>query len=186
MTDGELVDALIARDESALGELREKYGGKLKAIAFGILGDRETAEECVNDAYLAAWESIPPHEPREYLPAFLAKLVRAQAFNRVKAGRAAKRSAELTELTKELESCLPSPRSTETELDGRELMRAVSAFLKGVSDEKRTVFVRRYWYTESVQSIAKSCGMTQGKVKSMLFRVRNELRLYLKKEGYSL
>ena len=186
MTDGEIVAALLARDESALDELREKYGGKLCAIAFGILGDRETAEECVNDAYFAAWNAVPPHEPTEYLPAFLAKLVRSAAINRIKAGAAAKRSAEFTELSKELESCLPSPYSTETEVESRELMRAVSSFLRGISTEKRAVFVRRYWYMEPVKTIALNCGMTQSKVKSMLFRVRNELRQYLEKEGHLL
>lgn len=186
MNDGEIVDAFLERDESAIEMVREKYGAKLGAIAFGLLGDRGHAEECVNDAYLAAWSSIPPHEPREYLAAFLAKLVRANAIDRIRSGAAQKRCAELAELTKELESCIPAPLSTEQEVDGRELMRAVSAFLRGISEEKRAVFVRRYWYADSIEAIAKRGSMTRGKVKSILFRVRNELRLYLEKEGYSL
>lgn len=184
MDDGRIVELFLARDESALALAAEKYGSRLLALARNILGDPGEAEECLNDAWLEAWNRIPPHEPRDYLFPFLAKLVRAGALNRVKARSAEKRSAELVALTDELADMLPSARDTEGEVRARELSEAVSRWLRSVSEEKRRVFVRRYWYAEPLRQIAARYGMSEAKLKSLLLRARRELAKELTKEGY--
>ena len=186
MDDRRIVELIAARDEAGIAMLREKYGSRLTVIAKNICGDAETAEECVQDALLGAWNAIPPHDPGEYLFAFAAKIVRAAAVNRVKALGAQKRSAEFVELTRELESCIPDRNGAIEELEGAELSSAIGAFLRGKSELKRAVFVRRYWHADPLEDIAARYGITVGKVKSMLFRLRNELRIHLEKEGYHL
>ena len=184
MDDGRIVELFLARDESALALAAEKYGSRLLSLAQNILGDPGEAEECLNDAWLEAWQHIPPHEPRDYLFPFLAKLVRARALNRVKANAAEKRSAELVALTDELAELLRSPADTEGEVRARELSEAVSRWLRSVSEEKRRVFVRRYWYAEPLRQIADRYGMSEVKLKSLLWRTRRELAKQLMKEGY--
>ena len=186
MDDGRIVDLFLARDEQALAEARAKYGGRLFSLARNLLGDPETALECVSDALFEAWNRIPPHEPREYLFAFLAKLTRASALTRVRARSAAKRSAELVELTGELEALIPSPSDTESEAEARRLRSVMNAFLRSLPDKKRELFVRRYWYCESIEAIAAARGTSQSQVKSALFRIRKQLKAYLEKEGFSL
>lgn len=184
MDDARIVELFLRRDESALRAADEKYGARLRALAHRLLGDDGAAEECVNDAWLEAWKRIPPHEPRDYLFAFLAKIVRAGALNRLKAQAAEKRSAELVALTDELAGMLADAQDVERVVEGRALAESVSRFLAGVSDEKRQVFVRRYWYAEPLQQIAERCDMSVPKLKSMLWRVRRELEKHLKKEGF--
>ena len=168
MDDGMIVDMFIARDERAIDAVRLQYGARLLSAALRIVSDPADAEECVSDAYFTAWNRIPPHEPRAYLYPFLAKLAKASALNRVKAMGRDKRSAELTE----------------GEFESRELSRAISDFVRGLPDEKRAVFVLRYWHMYSVKQTANELGFSEGKVKSLLFRAREDLKKYLKKEGY--
>ena len=184
MDDVRIVELFLQRDETALALAAERYGPRLQAIARGLLGSDPDAEECVNDAWLEAWNRIPPHEPRDYLFAFLAKIVRAKALNRVKALQADKRSAELVSITDELAAMLRSDQDTEAAVEAKALTEAVNRFLRGVSEEKRRVFVHRYWYAESVQQIADRYGMSQPKVKSLLWRARRELAGHLEKEGF--
>ncbi len=184
MDDGRIVDLLLARDESALAAAGEKYGPRLLALAQNLLSDAADAEECLNDAWLEAWKRIPPHEPRDYLFPFLAKLVRARALNMLKARSAEKRSAELVSLTDELSEFLRSDRDTEGEAEARELSEAVSRWLRALPEEKRRVFVRRYWYAESLGQIAARYGMSEPKLKSLLWRARRELAKQLTKEGF--
>ncbi|MBO4418432.1 MAG: RNA polymerase sigma factor [Oscillospiraceae bacterium] len=186
MDDARIVDLFLAKDESALAYAGEKYGKRLLALARGILGDQGAAEECVNDAWLEAWNRIPPHEPRDYLFPFLAKIVRARALNCVKALSAEKRSAEIVALTDELAEILHSDQDTEAAVEARALSEAVSRWLWSVSEEKRQVFVRRYWYAEPLRQIAARYGMSEAKVKSLLLRTRQELAKQLTKEGYDL
>lgn len=184
MNDQLIVELYLARDEAAIGETSAQYGLKLKRIAASILGDAHAAEECVNDVYLRAWNSIPPNEPRQYLFAYLARITRQIALSRLKTAGALKRSALLTELTAEMEECLPFGADTADEAEARELSRLINAFLAMLSAEKRAVFLRRYWYFDSIAEIAKSFGFRESKVKTMLFRMREKLRAYLEKEGY--
>lgn len=180
MEDDEIVELFLARDETALGKTAEKYGKRLRTIALRVCGDMTAAEECENDTYLKAWDSIPPHEPRTYLFPFLAKITRCTALDRVKKDARSRAS----ELTSELENTLPSPNDVEGRLDGKLLSEAISRFLRTQSDEKRNIFLRRYWFMDSVSEIAKRYSISAGKVKTVLFRTRIALHEHLKKEGF--
>ena len=184
MDDGKIVDLFLARDESAVRLASEKYGARLRMLAQNICGDPHTAEECENDAYFGAWNSIPPHEPRDHLFPFLAKITRSSAIDSCRKLSRQKRSAVFLELSREMEECLPSTSDTESEADSILLSGIVSDFLRSLSEEKRGVFIRRYWYMDPISDICRRFSCSEGKVKSMLFRVRKELKAYLEKEGY--
>lgn len=182
--DSKIVDLYLDRDETAISHTSEKYCRALRHLANNVVNDEETSMECENDTYLKAWNSIPPHEPREYLFAFLAKIVRAVAINRLRSNVAQKRNAVVLELTTELENVVCSPENVQDEIDGQELSKLVSSFLRGVSDEKRQVFVRRYWHMQSISEISEALGIGEGKIKTILFRMRASLKEYLEKEGF--
>lgn len=184
MDDGSIVDMFLARDERAIDAVREKYGARLLSAALRIISDPSDAEECVSDAYFEAWNRIPPHEPRGYLYAFLAKLTKASALNRVKAMGRGKRSASFIELTRELESVIPSPSSTEGEFESKELSWAINEFIGKLPYQKRTVFLQRYWSMLPIKQIADDLGFSESKVKTLLHRTRNELKKHLAKEGF--
>ena len=186
MDDNRIVDLYLSRDEAAISQTSEKYGSSLRNIAYGIVEDLHTAEECENDTYMEAWNAIPPHEPRCYLFAFLARITRHIALDFCKSRNRLKRSAFICELSAELEQCIPAPDDTECRIDAMMLCEAINTFLATLSDEKRNIFMRRYWYMDSIAAISQCYGMSQSKVKSILFRSRNQLREYLDKEGYDL
>lgn len=186
LNDKEIVELFLNRDETALKYTKEKFGSRLKSLANNILQDPDTAEECENDTYFEAWNRIPPHEPRDYLFAFLARLIRHISLDVCRLRSRKKRNAFLTELTEEIEQCIPDPKDTETEIDGILLGEAISKFLRTLSKERQNVFLRRYFYFDSITSICNRFSLSQSKVKTMLFRCRKELREYLIKEGYKL
>ena len=179
MDDQQIIALLLARDEQGLQELEQKYGTKLKHLAMGILPE-EDALECVNDTYLAIWNGIPPKQP-EFLFAYSAKICRNLALNRVEWANAAKRKAVIVELSEELAQCIPD---TSVTMEQQELAQRISTFLKTLPVNKRNLFVRRYWYGESIKELATAFGYRESKVKSILFRLRNQLGKELKKEGY--
>lgn len=184
MTDPEIVELYLARDESAILHTANRYGARLRSLANGILEDTAAAEECENDTYLAAWNSIPPHEPHGYLFAYLARIARHNAIDRCRARSREKRGARLEELTAELMDCIPSQDHTEAYADAKELASAISSFLYTLPEGKRDLFLRRYWYCDSISALAKRTGWKESRVKTALYRIRNELRNHLKKEGY--
>ena len=184
LEDGKIVELFLSRDESAISEAAEKYGARLRALARGMVQSDETAEECENDTYWEAWCAIPPHEPRGYLYPFLARITRHLALNCCRSRKQLKRSAHIEELTVELQQCVPANR-TEDVVDAMALREALNGFLKMLTEEKRTVFLRRYWYLDDIAEIAFTCSMSESKVKTMLYRTRRALRTYLEKEGYS-
>lgn len=186
MDDSVIVDLYLQRDEVAICKTAGKYGNKLRMLAWGILRDQETAEECVNDTYLEAWNSIPPHEPRSYLFPFLARITRHISLNRCRDRDRLKRSAFVCELSAEMEQCIPSPDDLECRMDVIALSEAINGFLRMLDQERRNIFIRRYWYLDSVADIGKRFGVTQSKVKTTLFRCRMQLKEYLEKEGYIL
>ena len=186
LDDNRIVNLYLLRDETAISQTAEKYGNRLRNVAYGIVEDLNTAEECENDTYMEAWNSIPPHEPRNYLFAFLARITRHIALDFCKERSRLKRNAFICELSAELEQCIPAPDDTERSIDAIMLCEAINTFLATLTDEKRNIFMRRYWYMDSIASISRNYGLTQSKVKSMLFRSRNQLREYLEKEGYDL
>lgn len=186
MTDEQIVDLYFHREEAAILYTTEKYGARLRQIAQRITQDPSTAEECENDTYWEVWRRVPPAEPRDYFPAFLSRIVRNIAINRCMERECLKRKAYITELSAELEQCLPAKDDTEAALEGAELNRLISRFLRRQTKEKRVIFLHRYYYLDSVASIAKRFGFSESKIKTMLFRMRNDLRTYLMKEGYTL
>ena len=186
MDDAQIVELYMARDERAIEETTTQYGTKLNRISLNIVGNGSDAEECENDTYLAAWNLIPPHEPKAYLFAFLAKIIRNKSLNICKSRKTKKRSSVLVELTKEMEECIPSTNSIESNLSDDELGRIISSFLRSVKSEYCNVFLRRYWFADSIHDISERFDMSESKVKSMLFRTRNKMRDYLRKEGYRL
>lgn len=186
MKDSNIVDLYLARDEEAIVQSAKSYGKKIKSLAGRICNDETIAEECENDTYLRAWNSIPPHEPRTYLFSFLAKITRFLAIDRLKEMTSQKRNAEIVELSHEIESVIPSGQTVDSEFMGDELKRIINAFLRKLPEEKRNVFIRRYWFMESVAEISEKYSISEGKVKTILFRVRAELKKWLEKEGYSI
>jgi len=186
MEDAKIVQLYLQRDEEAIRFTAEKYGTRLQTVAERILDDRSSAEECVNDTYLAAWKSIPPHTPENYLFAFLARITRNAALDRLREGSRQKRSAQLVELTAEMAQCIPAAESVEGELDAKVLGGHISAFLRKQPEIRRNIFLRRYWYMDSVAEIAERFRLRESNVKSILMRTRNALRKYLEKEDYLL
>ena len=186
MEDSQIVDLYLARNESALTETAQKYGSLLRTISRRITEDEPIAEECENDTYLEAWNLIPPHEPRDYLSAFLSRIVRSLSINRCVERNRLKRKATVYTLSDELEECLSSGDDVARELEGKELAECVSRFLKEQSAEKRVIFLHRYYYCDKIAAIAARFETTSGKIKLVLFRMRKELCERLKKEGYTV
>ena len=186
MDDNRIVELYLLRDEAAIRQTAEKFGSRLRALSYGIVNDRQTAEECENDTYMEAWSSIPPHEPRSYLYAFLARIARHISLNCCRDRSPLKRSAFICELSAEMEQCIPAPDDVECRIDDMALSDAINGFLSKLDEEKRNIFVRRYWYLDSIADISKRFALTESKVKTTLFRLRNQLREHLEKEGYAL
>ena len=183
MDDQAIIGLYCDRSEQAISETAVKYGAYCFGIAFNILSNKEDSEESVNDTYLAAWNNIPPWRP-SVLSTFLGKLTRNISLNRWKSRRAYKRGGDQVTLAlEELEDCISTGESAEDTFEKKELVRAVSRFVADLGDTERRIFLRRYWYLEPIESIAASFGCSQGKVTSMLYRIRGKLRRFLEKEG---
>lgn len=183
MTDQTILDLFWQRSEDAIRNTAQKYGIYLTKIAMNILHSYEESEECVNDTYLSAWKQIPPDRPQKFLP-YLGRSTRCLALNRYDYLTAQKRNAEFTLLLTELEECLSRPDTVESQYENGELSTAISAFLRSLDSEKRNLFIRRYWFSDSITEIAGRFEISESKVKSTLFRVRKQLKKYLESEGY--
>ena len=182
LEDSRIIALFDARSEQAIAELDRKYGAAVKRTAANILCDRRDVEECVNDAYLGVWNSIPPQRPQA-LVSYVCRIARNLAVNRWHANTAKKRSANYELILDELEECLPSGADVETELEVRELTEAIDRFLAALSREDRFLFVRRYWYADPVSELAALTGGSANRVSVRLFRLREKLRKTLTKEG---
>ena len=183
MEDKKIIELFFARSERAIECVRERYGDLCRHIASNMLSDPEDVEECLSDTYLALWNAIPPAQPQKLRP-FVARIARNQAGNKLAYNSARKRGREVTVPLEELEPWLASSRDVEGELDGKELTRAIERFLLTLDADSRNVFLRRYWFYDSVEQIAEGYGTTESWVKSRLLRTRSKLRIYLIKEGY--
>ena len=184
MEDERIVDLYWQRSEDAITETSAKYGRYLYSIAYQILSDPQDAEECVNDTYTDAWNAMPPHRP-SVLSTFLGKITRRISIDLWRKNSAQKRGNGRTALAiDELEDCVSGSGSMETESERRELIGKINDFLRSLPDTERCVFLRRYWYMDSVLSIARQFGFSESKVTSMLHRTREKLRVLLEKEGY--
>ena len=186
MDDHRIVELYLLRDETAIKQTAEKYGVRLRSLAYGIVNDRQVAEECENDTYMQAWNTIPPHDPKGYLYAFLARITRHISLNRCRDSSRLKRAAFICELDAEMEQCIPAPDNAACRIDDMALREAINQFLGKLDPEKRNIFVRRYWYLDSIAAISKRFALSESKVKTTLFRCRNQLREHLEKEGYTL
>ena len=184
MEDDKIIDLFWMRDQTAIQETSTKYGRKLQRLAVKILYSHEDAEESVNDTYLSAWNAIPPQRPIHFF-AFLAKICRFTAYGKLDWKTAQKRQAEVVELTNELETCIPDA-AAQSAFDSRELGGLLNIFLGTLTEEKRLIFLRRYWFEDSVKDIAGRYGIGESKVKTTLLRTRTNLRNFLEKEGIHL
>ena len=184
MEDSTILDMYFARDEQAIQYTDALYGKKLFTLANRILFDRQDAEESVSDTYMQAWATIPPNRPFHFY-AYLAKICRFAALGKLDWNNAAKRKAEILSLTDEMAQCIPDERST-AEMDAREIGRTITQFLESVSQESRVIFMRRYWFCDSITEIAKRYSISESNVKMRLQRTRRQLAEYLKKEGFSV
>ena len=185
MEDREIVALYWARDERALTETDAKYGAFCHAVALGLLSVREDAEECVNDAYQAAWESMPEERP-DKLRAWLGRVVRNLSIDRWRKNHRQKRCAGLETLLSELDDCVPSAEDVEQTVEAAELGRAVDAWLRTLPEDDAALFLRRYWNGAPLQTLAKERGVAPNKLAQRMYRLRLGLRDALEKEGYTL
>ena len=185
MDDREIIQLYWNRNEEAIRETSLKYGRLCSLIANNILKNREDSEEVVNDTYLALWNSIPPKNPDRF-SAFTSRITRNLALRKYEYNSAAKRNPEAVYALEELKDCISGKDSLENELENKRIETAISEFLWEQDEEKRNIFVLRYWYFESVRSISIRTGYSEGKIKSILFRLRKKLREYLRGEDIEL
>ena len=186
MKDEEIIALYWKRDEQAIAATAEKYGSYCHSISYHILHSNEDAQECLNDTWLGAWKSIPPRQPNR-LSVYLGKITRNLSFNRYKCNHAQKRGGgEMALVLEELGDCVSDNDDVEQAMDRQELVRVIGEFLMSLSAKKRSIFLRRYWYAESVSEIACDCGMPQNTVSKTLERARKQLRTYLCERGFAL
>ena len=186
MQDEKIVELYFDRNELALKETEAKYGRYLYKIAFGILKDNSDSEESVNDTYMAAWQSIPPHRPST-LSTYLGKLTRRISIDIFRKKSSEKRGgSQYTLSLAELEEVIKDNRNMEEETENKALGRAVNDFLRTLPKESRVLFVCRYYFCDSLKDAAKYVGISESKAKSTLFRVRLKLKDYLLKEGFEI
>ena len=185
MNDQAIVQRLLERDEDAISEAKKQYENYCMYIANNVLHDRQDSEECMNDALLAAWNSIPPQKP-ENLRTYLGKLIREIAINRWKKNTRQKRiRSEIIQSLDEMAEIV-SGGDIETSIEENELSKEISKFLYSIDETKRNVFIRRYWYYDSVREIAADFGVNERSIATVLFRMRAQLKKELLKEGIEL
>lgn len=184
MDDRRIIDLYFARNEQAIEETASKYGKYCFSIANHILSDPEDSKECVNDTYLDAWNSIPPHRPQS-LALYLGKITRRISIDRWRKRNARKRSGgEMNLVLEELYECIPDETDVESEYEKRRLSETINSFVKELPASEQKVFLCRYWYMDSVKSIGKRFHYSESKVKSMLYRTRAKLKTVLSEEGF--
>lgn len=183
MEDSQIVDLYWEREEQAIHAAASKYGSYCYAIAYNILCSREDAEESVNDAYLGAWNAMPPHRPNS-LRTFLGKITRCVSLKKWRDEHRDKRGGDEVALAlEELSECIPSNTSVEESVIAEELSERINRFVGTLVPTERRVFLCRYWYLDSIEKIGTDFRFSSSKVRSMLHRTREKLRVYLEKEG---
>lgn len=184
ISDERIIELYWLRSEAAITETSKKYGGYCRSIAYNILHDTEDAKECENDTYLDAWNNMPPHKP-SILSAFLGKITRRISIDRWRRKHAEKRGGgEMDLVLEELEDCISDKTDVEEVIEQSEMMRIIGEYLDKLPVTERRIFLRRYWYMESIGEIASDFGFSQSKTVAMLHRTRKKLRKILESEGY--
>ncbi len=182
MEDFQIINLYWNRDEEAVRETAEKYGRLLQHVSYQILSDYEDSEECVNDTYKRAWDSMPPQKPSS-LSAYLGRIIRNLSINRWHQKHAKKRDSGAAVLLSELSDCVPAGQTPEEAIEGAMLTEIIGGWLETLSREDRVLFVRRYWYCDNLEKLAKEYLTTANKLAGRLFRMRKKLREVLEKEG---
>lgn len=186
MDDNQIIELFFARDEGAIEAVQREYGGYCVSIARNILGDQGTAEECVNDGWLKCWQSIPPQRPRS-LKSFAGRIARNLALSALRSDTAQKRGGRQVQLAlDELGEIASGADNPEGVLDREALRAALDGFLAGLPEQRRDLFLRRYWYLDSVEALAKRYSMSRTQVTTTLHRLRQRLRVHLQQEGFDL
>lgn len=185
MEDRQIIALYHGRNETAIAETDRKYGPFCRTIAMNILSVREDAEECVNDTWHAAWRKMPPELPRS-LKAFLGRITRNLSISRFRAGRAQKRYSGLELMLSELEECVPSDLSVEKAIEEKELGDIISSWLEDLMEEDRILFVRRYWYGESVKELAAERKCTENQLAQKMRWMRSRLKTHLESKGVTV
>ncbi|MBR2284079.1 MAG: sigma-70 family RNA polymerase sigma factor [Ruminococcus sp.] len=186
MDDNDIIRLYWDRDERAVAETSAKYGRFCMNIAMNILADHEDSEECVNDTYLKAWQAIPPQKPA-FFQAFLGRITRNLSLNRYNSRHTAKRGgSEIPLILDELCEIVSDKEGTEDRVLRKELVNTIDRFISALPDEKRYIFIRRYWYSDSISAIADRLKRTENSVSVELFRIRKKLRAYLTERGYDI
>ena len=181
MDDSKIIVLFFSRNEDAIKHTDDTYGRRLFHLADNIVHNDQDAEESVNDTYMKAWDTIPPQRPEHFF-AYIAKICRNFALKRIDWQKAKKRNAEVVTLTQEMENCIPDTYR-DKEADARELGRILDAFLRTLTPENQMVFLRRYWYVDTIAEIAVRYGISESAVQMRLNRTRSKLVVYLAKEG---
>ena len=186
MKDLDIVNLYWDRNEDAIHQTQMKYGAYLAKVSYNILADFEDSKECVNDTYLAAWNSMPTNRPNN-LATYLGKITRQISIDVFRKKHREKRYAsEYAISLDELGDSFSDGVTPEQELDAKLLDEAINCFVRALPDMAQKTFVGRYYFFDSLKEIASYCGMTESKVKIHLFRTRQKLKLYLKKEGFEV
>ena len=185
LDDRKIIELFFERSEQAIIELSKKYGSVCSKVAFNILNNTQDTEECVNDAYLGTWNTIPPQNPNPLL-SYVCRIVRNLAIKKYHANTAAKRNSIYDVALDELENCLTASLTVEQEISAKELSRQIDRFLATLDEENQMMFVRRYWYSDSISDIAERFQTSSNNVSVRLSRLRNKLKSHLKKEGFEL
>ena len=185
MEDREIISLFFERNEKAVFETDKKYGGLLRKISMNLLGVFEDAEECVNDTYHTAWLCMPPKNPQS-LRAFLGRITRNISVSRYRKNRAKKRYNGIDIMLSELSDCVPDSEDTSHAVEARELTRFITVWLAGLSENDRELFIKRYWYCDSVKQLASKSGLSPNKVSQRLFALRCSLKNELENEEIAL
>lgn len=186
MEDRQIVELYWQRREQAIRETERRYGQTLQGLAYRILSDREDSHECVNDTYLHTWNSLPPHKP-DSLGAYVVRILRHTAIDRYRRRKAEKRSGSEYALSlEELAECVSGSDTPQTEAEATALAETIGAWLSARPEPVQQAFMQRYFYAESLETIARRLSMPLGSVKSLLFRARQDLRTYLEQEGWTV
>lgn len=185
LDDSKIIELFYERSEQAIVELSKKYGSACTKVAENILNNRLDSEECVNDAYLGAWNTIPPQKPNPLL-SYIFRIVRNLAIKKYHSNTAAKRNSIYDISLDELESCFPVSDSMEDEFNAKEISRIIDSFLETLDKENRVMFVRRYWYSDSIADLAELFHTSKHNISVRLSRTRAKLKKHLTKEGVSI
>ena len=182
MEDIAIIELYWARNELAITESDRKYGPLCRRVAFNILSSREDSEECVNDTWHRAWDTMPPQRP-DSLRAYLGRIVRNLSISRLRQRTAQKRGSGLDVMLSELGDCLSAPQNVEQQVQALDLSKAISAWLRLLPEDERALFIRRYWYGDAPRELARVWGCSPNQISKRLLRLRRALRAHLEQEG---